>query len=154
MPPPLPEPSPEPMPKAAGSPVAGRADRATVLLADNDTSVNSLLSAILADSGVRCVSVFDGEQALARLRAGDIDVLVTDLDMPKLNGRQLLDRLSEIEPLPATLVISGYLDRASEEELRGHPAVCHVLRKPFDVAEFARLVEQVARSRPSSASAS
>lgn len=150
---PLPEPAPEPMPNPGDNSVAGSAELATVMVADNDASVNSLLSAILADSGMRCVSVFDGEQALARLRKGDIDVLVTDLDMPKLDGRQLLGRLGEIEPLPATLVISGYLDPVVEEDLRGHAAVRHVLRKPFDVVEFAALVEQVARARTSSESA-
>ena len=80
------------------------------------------------------------------LRAGGVDVLVTDLDMPKLDGRQLLDRLTEITPMPATVVISGYLDPVVEEELRGHAAVRHVLRKPFDVVAFAGLVAGAART--------
>lgn len=147
---PAPQPLPDPSPSLGEAPAARPATVPTVLIADNDAAVNSLLSTILSDTGLACVSAFDGEEALARLRAGDIDVLVTDLDMPKLDGRQLLARLAEIEPAPATLVISGYLDPAVEAELRGHSAVHHVLHKPFDVVEFASLVEQVARSRPSS----
>jgi len=118
----------------------------TVLLADNDRAVNALLASILADRGLRCLSAFDGEEALACLRQGGVDVLVTDLDMPKLDGRQLLSRLPEITPMPATLVISGYLDPVVEEELRGHAAVRHVLRKPFDVMAFASLVAGAAGS--------
>ena len=66
------------------------------------------------------------------------------LDMPRMDGRQLLARLPEIRPMPATLVISGYLDPVVEEELGGHPAVRHVLRKPFDVLAFAGLVASAA----------
>lgn len=124
----------------------------TVLIADNDTAVNSLLTAILTDKGLHCVSVFDGEEALARLHEGGIDVLVTDLDMPKLDGRQLLGRLSEIDPQPATLVISGYLDSLAEDQLRQHAAVRQVLRKPFDVMQFAGLVEQEAKAHRASGS--
>ncbi len=124
----------------------------TVLIADNDTAVNSLLTAILTDRGLLCVSVFDGEAALARLHEGGIDVLVTDLDMPKLDGRQLLGRLSEIDPQPATLVISGYLDALAEDQLRQHAAVRQVLRKPFDVMQFAGLVEQEAKAHRASGS--
>lgn len=126
----------------------------TVLIADNDTAVNSLLTAILTDKGLHCVSVFDGEEALARLHEGGIDVLVTDLDMPKLDGRQLLGRLAEIDPQPATLVISGYLDAVAEDQLRQYAAVRQVLRKPFDVMQFAVLVEQEAKAHRSSGSGS
>jgi DNA-binding NtrC family response regulator len=126
----------------------------TVLIADNDTAVNSLLTAILTDKGLHCVSVFDGEEALARLHEGGIDVLVTDLDMPKLDGRQLLGRLAEIDPQPATLVISGYLDTVAEDQLRQYAAVRQVLRKPFDVMQFAVLVEQEAKACRSSGSGS
>ena len=126
----------------------------TVLIADNDTAVNSLLTAILTDKGLHCVSVFDGEEALARLHEGGIDVLVTDLDMPKLDGRQLLGRLAEIDPQPATLVISGYLDTVAEDQLRQYAAVRQVLRKPFDVMQFAVLVEQEAKAFRSSGSGS
>ncbi len=139
---PEPEPSELPPPPAAAPALDGRPG--TVLIADNDAPVNSLLQSILAEQGLDCIGVHDGEAALQRLREGGIGVLVTDLDMPKLDGRQLLDRLADLDPAPPTLVISGYLDSEVEAALRRHPSVCDVLRKPFDVVAFASQVEDLA----------
>jgi CheY-like chemotaxis protein len=111
-----------------------------VLIADNDVGVNALLADILADRGLTCESVHDGEAAWARLQAGGVDVLVTDLDMPRLDGRELIRRLSQLSVCPATVVISGFMDRDFEATLDRHPGVRHVLRKPFDVLRFADLV--------------
>ena len=122
----------------------------TVLIADNDVAVNALLTDILCDRGLHCESVHDGEQALARLRRGGIDVLVTDLDMPNLDGQGLFEHLPEIDPPPDTVVISGYLDRAVEETLDALPLVRHIFRKPFDVHEFAAVVFGIANRRAGS----
>lgn len=111
-----------------------------VLIADNDVGVNALLTGILTDRGLTCESVHDGEAAWARLQAGGVGVLVTDLDMPRLDGRELVQRLSQLPACPATFVISGFMDRDLEATLDRHPGVRHVLRKPFDVLRFAELV--------------
>jgi CheY-like chemotaxis protein len=118
-----------------------------VLIADNDAAVNSLLTELLTDAGLTCVSVQDGVEALERLRRGGIDVLVTDLDMPNLDGRQLLRELSGIQPTPDVFVISGYLGAAVESSLRADPAVRDVLHKPFDLLEFAVQVRDVIAAR-------
>ena len=119
-----------------------------VLIADNDDGVNAMLCQVLADRGLRCESARDGVAALSRLRLGGIAVLVTDLDMPELDGRELLRQLAEIDRMPWTLVISGYLDADVERTLRAQPGVRHILHKPFDVMEFAELVLALAGSAP------
>jgi CheY-like chemotaxis protein len=115
-----------------------------VLIADNDVAVNSLLAGLIVERGLRCESAHDGEEALSRLRAGGVDVLVTDLDMPKLSGQDLLGHLEELDPAPRTIVISGYLDGPLEESVRAVPSVQKVLRKPFDVLEFVDVVHDLA----------
>ena len=115
-----------------------------VLIADNDVAVSGLLADLLIDRGLPCETVHDGEAALHRLRAGGVAVLVTDLDMPKLSGQELLRRMGELEVAPRTIVVSGYVDAVVEADLRRVPSVRHVLRKPFDVIEFADLVESLA----------
>lgn len=114
------------------------------MIADNDPAVNALLREILADRGLSCESAGDGEQALARLRRGGIRVLVTDLDMPNLDGRGLLAQLPQLPQPPAAVVISGYLDRDASRVLLELPHVRQVLAKPFDVVKFADLVESLA----------
>ena len=116
-----------------------------VLIADNDVAVSGLLSDLLVDRGLSCETVHDGEAALQRLRAGGVSVLVTDLDMPRLSGQELLRHMDEVEKAPRTIVVSGYVDAQVEEDLRRVPTVRHVLRKPFDVIEFADLVESLAK---------
>lgn len=115
-----------------------------VLIADNDVAVSSLLTSLLVDRGLPCETVHDGEAALSRLRAGGVAVLVTDLDMPKLSGQELLRHVGELRPTPRTVVVSGYVDAQAEAELRKVEGVRHILRKPFDVIEFADLVEALA----------
>jgi CheY-like chemotaxis protein len=115
-------------------------DTGVVLIADNDVAVNELLAQILTDRGLRCESVLDGGEALARLRDGGVCVLVTDLDMPNLDGRALLRHLPELPQAPATVVISGYVDQRLAAELESTPLVRAVLAKPFDVLAFADLV--------------
>ncbi len=115
-----------------------------VLIADNDVAVSGLLADLLTERGLPCETVHDGEAALNRLRAGGVAVLVTDLDMPKLSGQELLRQMGGIEAAPRTIVVSGYVDAVVEADLRRVPAVRHVLRKPFDVIEFADLVESLA----------
>ena len=111
-----------------------------VLLADNDAAIRGLLQCVLADRGLLCAMAEDGEQALEAVLAGGVGVLVTDLDMPKLDGRDLLARLGELDAPPASVVISGYLDADLEAALRAMPHVRHILKKPFDVLAFGDLV--------------
>ncbi|MCB9889740.1 MAG: response regulator [Planctomycetes bacterium] len=111
----------------------------TVLIADNDPAVNSLLVEVLKSQGLHCESVFDGGAAWQRVIAGGVAVLVTDLDMPEVDGRELVQRIAGLPDPPRTLVVSGYLDAQLEQELRSN-GVLHVLRKPFDVMEFAERV--------------
>ena len=115
-----------------------------VLIADNDVAVNSLLADVLRSRGLACESAHDGEQALARIRRGGVTVLVTDLDMPNLDGCGLLVRLVAEASPPRTIVVSGYLDEDVRRSLRALPVVRGVLAKPFDVVAFADLVRRVA----------
>lgn len=109
-----------------------------ILVADNDPDINELLGHLLRSEGCRVDGVRDGEAALARIHQGGIDWLVCDLDMPRLDGLGLLQRLAEQLPSPPrTIVISGYLDAAIEERLRDFPFVESSWRKPFDILEFA-----------------
>jgi len=117
-----------------------------VLVADNDPGVSALLQEVLSRSGLRTVVVADGEAALQFLAQRGVAVLVCDLDMPKLGGEEVLQRLGEFADPPPVLVISGYLDAEIERQLRGHAAVRGVFRKPFDVFSFAEAVQRLVRS--------
>ncbi|MBL8750523.1 MAG: response regulator [Planctomycetes bacterium] len=116
---------------------------ACVLIADNDRGVGGLLAEVLATVGITNEHVLDGVDARARLAAVGFRVLVCDLDMPGVPGLEVLEGLAGAERPPAVVVVSGYVDSEMEERLARWPFVRAVLRKPFDLIEFATLVRSL-----------
>ena len=113
---------------------------AAVLLADNDRSVGDLLADMLACVGVAVSRAFDGIAAREMARAPEVRVLVCDLDMPGASGLDVIGSLADLSRPPAVVVISGYVDGDVSQRLRQLPFVRTVLRKPFDMVEFANRV--------------
>lgn len=124
-----------------------RASVGRVLVADNDTNVSAILREFLVRRGLDVTVVRDGLEALTWLGSERCDVLVLDLDMPLMTGSELLEQLREEARCPPVIVISGYVDVHLERHLLGHPAVLEILRKPFDVRDFAARVVAVAARR-------
>lgn len=117
-----------------------------VLVADNDTAVNSLLCEVLARSGLRTAAVEDGASALKFLDNRPVSLLVCDLDMPVMSGEEVLEALGARSDAPPILVVSGYLDAELERRLADHAHVRGVFRKPFDVFSFAETVSGLVAS--------
>jgi two-component system, cell cycle sensor histidine kinase and response regulator CckA len=138
----LPEPAAseaEPGP-SEGEPLAAPA---TVLLVEDDSRVRSLLRAILELEGYTVLEARDAEDALviSRRRTGPIELLVSDVGIPKLRGPELARRLAAARPELKLLFISGYHDEAIRlpEEI-GPAAFIH---KPFTSTAFARKVREI-----------
>jgi signal transduction histidine kinase len=84
-------------------------DRKTILIVDNEPVIRELCSKVLTDYNV--VEASDGEQALRIFMEGGIDVILTDVRMPKLDGLELLSRLKEQEPTVVVIMMTGYADK-------------------------------------------
>jgi two-component system, cell cycle sensor histidine kinase and response regulator CckA len=82
----------------------------TVLVAEDDPSVRTLVKSVLERNGYRVLAAQDGLAALelARLEKGRIDLLLSDVVMPGMNGRALRDALLELYPGLRVLFMSGY----------------------------------------------
>lgn len=85
----------------------------TILVVDDEAQVRSLARDILLGAGYQVLEAEDGEQALrvAEEHPGAIHVLLTDVMMPGINGRELADRLIAVRPDTKTIFMSG---RAAE----------------------------------------
>ena len=116
---------------------------ATVLVADNDPGVNGLLREVLGRSGLHTAAVEDGAAALAFIEGHRVSLLVCDLDMPKMGGEEVLEKLADRADSPPILVVSGYLDARVEARLAEHAHVRGVFRKPFDIFAFAETVVRI-----------
>ncbi|MEI9940603.1 MAG: ATP-binding protein [Pseudomonadota bacterium] len=93
---------------ASTSALPGRGE--TVLVAEDDPSVRTLVKSVLERNGYRVLVAEDGLAALelARLEKGRIDLLLSDVVMPGMNGRALRDALLELYPELRVLFMSGY----------------------------------------------
>ena len=119
---------------AAGAGTQGAGE--TVLLVEDEPSVRHLAQRMLSGGGYQVMVAADAESALriAAAHAGDIDLLVTDVVMPGMNGRQLSDRIRQSRPGIVTLFISGYPDDRLLVPDRG--AQTPFLQKPFESDTF------------------
>jgi len=129
-------------PERAGIPTSGGSE--TILLVEDEEAVRSLAQRILGLQGYRVFTASNGEEGLrlARQIAGKLDLLVTDVIMPVLGGRELAERLQEHQPGLKTLFISGYPDDALLRYGMERGKV-QLLYKPFTAGEFARRVRGV-----------
>jgi len=104
----------------------------TILVVEDDPAVRGVIQEVLSLSGYRVVEAANGEDAIARCRHhdGHFDLLLTDVVMPHLGGRQLAQQLHERYPQMKVLFISGYMDDAILREGLSREGMAF-LPKPF-----------------------
>lgn len=113
----------------------------TVVVADDDPNIRRLVAEILREEGYRVLTAADGHQTLALIRARAPALVLLDLQMPLLNGWEVLDRLrAEDIRVPVVFLTAAY--RASAEAERHD--VAGFLAKPFDVDELLAVVARYA----------
>ncbi len=110
--------------------------RRTILVAEDEEGLRRLVSRILTDDGFDVLLATDGEAALrvARGHDGPIDLLLSDVVMPKLGGLELASVLKQEHPATRVLLMSGYPERASGE--RVEVGDTPFLAKPFTPAQL------------------
>ena len=133
----------EPLPAAEAAPELRRGTE-TVLLVEDAAPVRTLARKSLESCGYRVLDAADGRAALelSAGHAGGIDILVTDVVMPGMSGRELAERLAPLRPGMRVLYTSGYTDDAMVHQgvLRSGVAF---LQKPFVPESLARKVREV-----------
>jgi len=116
----------------------------SILLVEDNEAVRNLLSSILRDLGYTVVEAFDGNHALEIFNGneGKVDLVISDVVMPKMNGIELCRELQNIEIPVKVLLISGHTDQiVSIKELVGSNV--SFLSKPFPVQKFSEVVRSI-----------
>jgi len=116
----------------------------TVLVVDDEALLLSMTETILTEFGYKILTASSGQKALAILARDDtpVDLVITDLVMPGMSGRELVERIRELSPATRILCMSGYA--LSADKQTGTP----YLRKPFTSAELLAKVRQVVAVNP------
>jgi len=120
-----------------------------VLLAEDDRSVRRLVAAELTRRGYTVIDAEDGLAALQIFEAdpGRVDVIVTDVVMPRMNGADLAKAAEALRPGVKVLYISGHPERAGQG--LGDPAgVPNLLMKPFTADVLAARIKEMLASAP------
>jgi CheY-like chemotaxis protein len=116
----------------------------TILLVEDDASLREYASGVLRDFGYQVYEAGGGEEAIAigRAKANKIDLLVTDVVMPEMGGRDLTDALASVAPRIRVLYMSGYTEAAIVHRGVLDPGI-EFLAKPFSPDELAMRVREV-----------
>ena len=80
----------------------------SILIVDDEEGIRSSLTSILSEEGYEVESVATGEDGLARLARGPVDVVLLDVWLPKLDGVQTLELMRQNGQLPMVIMISGH----------------------------------------------
>ncbi|MBL8735011.1 MAG: response regulator [Planctomycetes bacterium] len=118
----------------------GPARRATILVAEDETLVRELVQRALLRAGHRVLLAKNGEEALVLAAANQIDLLVTDVVMPQLGGRELVRHLAATHPTTPVLFMSGYASD-SEALVATAPGPAAILNKPFTATQLLQSVD-------------
>jgi len=117
----------------------------TVLVVDDEAAVARLLCDVLENFGHHTFKALDGEEGLEIFRAHheEIDVVLLDLIMPKLEGERCLEEMLAIDPEVVVVIATGFfLDDAARERLE--PKIRGFLTKPFEVWDVLHAVHEAA----------
>jgi PAS domain S-box-containing protein len=115
----------------------------TVLVVDDEESIRMLVTETLVDLGYATLEAEDGPSALKLLSADrHIDLLVTDVGLPGMNGRQLADAARATRPSLQVLFITGYAENAVLNHGHLEPGM-HVVTKPFAMEVLASRIKNL-----------
>lgn len=124
------------------SPPRENAPPTHVLVADDDPTSLGFFARLLTVSGYRVTTVQDGQAAHDRLSQGDIDVVLSDIGMPGLNGIQLLQAVGASESAPPVVLVTGNPQLETAVQALNGRAVAY-LNKPVDMEV---LLDSIARA--------
>lgn len=132
--------SPQEEPIFAGSRPPGKE---TVLVVEDEESVRMFMKKVLKLAGYNVIIAGDGEEAVARFREhDDISLVLSDLVMPRKNGREMLDELRRIKPEVKAVFISGYAADVMQEKGMFEEGT-DFIGKPFKKDELLRKIREV-----------
>jgi signal transduction histidine kinase/CheY-like chemotaxis protein len=120
--------------------------RKTVLLVDDEPTIRDLSTEVLREAGFNVIEASDGTSGLSLLESDvAIDLLVTDIGMPGMNGKEMADRARRTRPDLNVLYITGYAEKAVFGDGNIEPGA-HLLTKPFALNDLVAQVSEIIRT--------
>jgi two-component system cell cycle sensor histidine kinase/response regulator CckA len=133
----------EEIPQEEALPLRSNGQKETILLVEDEEKLRRLGCRALEGLGYRVLTAVNGRDALQVYHsAEDVDLVLTDMVMPEMGGRDLMRELRKVTPHLKGLVITGY---ALKDDLRAlrEEGILEVVQKPFDIEALGEVVRQV-----------
>ena len=112
----------------------------TILIAEDERRVRESCKRILESLGYRVLTAPNGREALQTYRStGSIDLVLTDMVMPEMSGKDLIQELRKTDPPPRIVAMTGYVLAQDLRELKAEGNL-DVIQKPLDVNTLARAI--------------
>ncbi len=112
-----------------------------ILIVDDDQAIRDLLSEGLSDSGYRCDTACDGAEGLRKVQSNGFELVVSDIDMPEMDGVQFLQEIKKVRPDTEIIMLTGVVDvDTAIQSIR--LGASDYLTKPFNLAEVRITVER------------
>ena len=115
--------------------------RQRVLIADDDPGIRRMLAVSLGKQGYRTSEACDGREALDAMRAGQADLVLLDLMMPKVTGWEVLTERATAPELRKIPVIVITAERGDGLAKISNDGICALLPKPFELETLRALVK-------------
>ena len=108
----------------------------TILIIEDEILLRELLTEFLAGAGYSIIEAGDGEEAIAMYQqhAGNIDLVLSDIGLPKLGGEEVCAKIRRTNPRARVLLCTGFIEEAKKMELL-ESGVMDILHKPYKVPE-------------------
>lgn len=113
-----------------------------VLVAEDDPGMRELVTELLTVWGHSVHSVVDGEEAARHLdkHASETELVVTDFQMPRMNGIELARRIKKVTPDIKVIVMSGFSDHGILMEMVDAAGADAFIKKPFEIEELQKAI--------------
>ena len=127
---------------AEGQPIAGGSE--TILLIEDEEDLRELLTTVLHDNGYGILVARDGLEALERYRRhrNDIRLVITDMDLPKINGAAVSRSILSDNPEARIILISGFVETALKDSILAS-GVREFMAKPYTMPQMLQAVRRV-----------
>lgn len=113
-----------------------------ILLVDDDQACLSLIDLVLQEEGFDTVAVNNGKEALSRLEQGDIDLVISDVQMPYIDGATLLKEIKRRDPKVEVILITAHASLSGAANAINNGAQDY-LTKPFSATQLTDIVRKV-----------
>ena len=112
-----------------------------VMIVDDEKDIVNLMSETIELWGYHPIIARDGEEAFEKFQKNAVDLVITDLKLPKMNGVKLLDKLKTLEDSTEVILFTGYPEVTSAIDAMKNGAFDYLV-KPVDLAELKLKVEK------------